>query len=113
RDDPRARHRGPRGLDPDTVPHDPGRARRVARRDGAVQGPPADGPPPADRQGNRPVPVRLGEGPRGARREEGRLTARKSPRGRWPATIIDDRWRPALNTNPPTSRRTARGSDRG
>ena len=27
----------------------------VARRDGAVQGPPADGPPPADRQGDRPV----------------------------------------------------------
>ena len=51
RDDPRARHRGPRGLDPEPAPHDPGRARRRPRRDAAVQGPPADGPPPAHDSG--------------------------------------------------------------
>ena len=33
RRDPRARHRGPRGLDPQPAAHDPGRARRRARRD--------------------------------------------------------------------------------
>ena len=40
-----------------------GRTRGRAHRDAAVQGPAADGPPSADRQGHRPVPVRLGEGP--------------------------------------------------
>ena len=43
-------------------PYDPGRAGRGAHRDGPVQGPPADGPPPAHRQGHRPVQGRLGEG---------------------------------------------------
>ena len=32
-DDPRARHRGARGLDPQPAPHDPGRAGRRPRRD--------------------------------------------------------------------------------
>ena len=53
----------------DAGPHDPGGAGRRAHRDAAVQGPPADGPPPADRQGHRPVPLRLGQGSRGARRQ--------------------------------------------
>ena len=38
-----------------------------AHRDDAVQGAPADGPPPADRQGHRPVQGRLGEGASGGR----------------------------------------------
>ena len=47
--------------------HDPGGAGRRPRGDAPVQGPQADGPPPAHRQRHHPVPLRLGEGPRGAR----------------------------------------------
>ena len=75
------------------LPHDPGGAGRRAHRDAAVQGPPADGPPPADRQGHRPVQGGLGEGARGggrqgltlaatsvgARREAGRRSSRHAP----------------------------------
>ena len=93
-------------------PHDPGGAGGRARGDPAVQGPQADGPPPADRQRHHPVPVRLGEGPRGARgtgrrREEGSRghggQARRVTRaaGRCRASgraIIDDRTRSAVSS---------------
>ena len=45
----------------------------------AVQGPPADGPPPADRQGHRPVQGGLGEGARGGGRQG--LSAVRRSRG--------------------------------
>ena len=47
-----------------------------------VQGPPADGPPPADRQGHRPVQGGLGEGPRGGRRQGLDDGAEQAPVGR-------------------------------
>ena len=40
-----------------------GRPRRLPHRDAAVQGPPADGPPPAHRQGHRPVQGATGRRP--------------------------------------------------
>ena len=53
------------------LPHDRGGPGRRARRDAALQGPPADGPPPAHRLGHRPVPEGLGRGPRGRGTDDG------------------------------------------
>ena len=49
----RARLRGARGVGPPSASRDRGGARRRPHRHVAVQGLPADGPPPADRQGHR------------------------------------------------------------
>ncbi len=59
--------RGPRGVDPQPAPRHAVRAGRGAHRDAPLQRVPADDPPPADRQGDRAVPQRLGQGAQGAR----------------------------------------------
>ena len=68
----------------------------AAHRDAAVQGPPADGPPPADRQGHRPV--QGGLGPRHAKR--------RPPRPRSPAG--PNQPRPTLPSPTASPRRPSR-----
>ena len=56
----------------------------------ALQGAPADGPPPADRQGHQAVPRGLGQGARRSRREERRDGRSREP---WPPELGDRRKR--------------------
>ena len=67
--------RDPRRLDPQPAARDPGGAGRRAHRHPAVQGPAADGPPPADRQGHRPVQEGLGSRAPGRCRQGASLSA--------------------------------------
>ena len=98
------------------APHDPGGPRRRAHRDGAVQGPAADGPPPADRQGHRPVQGGLGRRP--ARRRPPRPDhAAGGPRGDRAAAAVSPaapRCRqpaaPRATRQPRMTRRTRRSS---
>ena len=73
---------GPDRVRAPPAPRHRGRAQRLAHRDAAVQGLPADGPPPADRQGHRPVQARLGGRPRRARRERQGADAKRARQGR-------------------------------
>ena len=72
--------RGAGRVDPRPAPRHRRGARRLARGDAAVQGAPADGPPPAHRLGHHPVPEGLGLGPRSGGRQV--LTTRSPIRAR-------------------------------
>ena len=75
----RDRLRSSGGLDSPPATRDRGGAARLARRDVAVQGLSADGPPPAHRQGHQDLPRGLGQGPQGRLRERRRRRRRLGP----------------------------------
>ena len=109
----RPRRRGPRRVDPRPAPHHRLGARRRAHRDAPVQGPAADGPPPADRHRDRQVQAGLGVRPRlDGRQGLTPAAGPRRPRGRAPRHPAGTRGRTSIeaSTTPPRLRRDGRAA---